>query len=87
MDGVGGYGAWRWIFIIEGLASVAAGAIAMLLMPDSPVLSEYFLTSEEIRYLEVRQLAVTAQGHHRHGEDGRKFDWKSLVEALKDWQM
>ncbi|KAI0170077.1 major facilitator superfamily domain-containing protein [Pestalotiopsis sp. NC0098] len=87
MDGVGGYGAWRWIFIIEGLASVAAGVIAMLLMPDSPVLSEYFLAPEEIRYLEVRQLAVTGQGHHGHGEDSRNFDWKSLIEALKDWQM
>jgi sugar phosphate permease len=87
MDGIGGYGAWRWIFIIEGLASIIAGVVAMLLMPDAPGSSGYFLTPAEIRYLQVRQLAVPGRRHHGQGEGGRKFDWKTLVKVLKDWQM
>ncbi|ETS76899.1 hypothetical protein PFICI_10773 [Pestalotiopsis fici W106-1] len=87
MDGVGGYGAWRWIFIIEGLASIIAGVVAMLLMPDAPGSSGYFLGPEEIRYLQVRQLAVPGRRHHGQGEGGHKFDWKNLVKVLKDWQM
>ncbi|KAF3023124.1 hypothetical protein E8E14_013668 [Neopestalotiopsis sp. 37M] len=87
MDGIGGYGAWRWIFIIEGLASIIAGVVAMLLMPDAPGSSGYFLTPAEIRYLQVRQLAVPGRRHHGQGEGGHKFDWKTLVKVLKDWQM
>ncbi|KAK6070282.1 transporter [Seiridium cupressi] len=88
LDGVGSYRAWRWIFIIEGLASVLAGVTAILLMPDSPRSSGYFLTPDEIRYLEVRQLAVPGRRKHGHSEGGSKhFDWNSLVKVLKDWQV
>jgi MFS family permease len=88
MDGLGGYRAWRWIFIIEGLVSILAGVIAIFFTPDSPRSSQYFLSSDEIRYLEVRQLAVPGRSKHGHSEGGNKrFDWKSLFQVLKDWQM
>jgi hypothetical protein len=28
MDGIGGYGGWRWIFIIEGLMTFAIGLVS-----------------------------------------------------------
>jgi len=28
MDGIGGYGGWRWIFIIEGLMTTVIGVFA-----------------------------------------------------------
>ncbi|KAH8670795.1 MFS transporter [Xylariales sp. PMI_506] len=87
MDGLGGYRAWRWIFIIEGLASILAGVIAWLLMPDSPAASHSFLTAEEIRYLTVRQLAVPGRQHHGQGEGETKFSWKTLGKVVSDWQM
>jgi sugar phosphate permease len=87
MDGLGGYRAWRWIFIIEGLASILAGVGACFLMPDSPKLSGSFLTREEIRYLEVRQLAVPGRRHHGQEEADKNFSWKMLVNVLGDWQM
>ncbi|KAK9774533.1 putative Major facilitator superfamily (MFS) profile domain-containing protein [Seiridium cardinale] len=86
-NGVGGYRAWRWIFIIEGLASALAGVAAFLFMPDSPRSYGCFLTSDKIRYLEVRQLTVPGRRKHGHGEGGSNyFDWKNLVKILKDWQ-
>ncbi|KAM0808454.1 putative Major facilitator superfamily (MFS) profile domain-containing protein [Seiridium cardinale] len=87
MDGAGGYRAWRWIFIIKGPASALAGVAAILFMPDSPRSYGCFLTSDEIRYLEVRQLAVPGRRKHGHAESGSKhFDWKNLVKLLKELQ-
>jgi hypothetical protein len=72
---------------VEGLASIVAGVIACMFMPDSPASSGSFLTPEEIWYLQVRQLTVPGQRHHGQGEGGTKFDWKNLTKVLKDWQM
>ena len=50
MDGIGGYRAWRWIFIIEGtscppkdsadcgtgLLTIAVAVVAVMLLPDWP---------------------------------------------------
>jgi MFS family permease len=36
MRGVGGYEGWRWIFILEGILSVAVGIASFFLLPDSP---------------------------------------------------
>ncbi|KAF3765596.1 MFS general substrate transporter [Cryphonectria parasitica EP155] len=86
MNGVGGYSAWRWIFIIEGAASVVCCLLAFLVMPDSPRRSSSFLTSDEIRYLEVRQLAIPGRRRHAQQESGEKFQWRTLLAVLADWQ-
>ncbi|KAH8892354.1 MFS general substrate transporter [Thozetella sp. PMI_491] len=46
MDGVGGYGAWRWIFIIEGLLTVIVGVIGKWWIVDWPETAK-FLNEEE----------------------------------------
>ncbi|KAJ5332394.1 uncharacterized protein N7506_006177 [Penicillium brevicompactum] len=46
MDGVAGYSGWRWIFIIEGLATVAAAIAAKFLIVDWPEQST-FLNDQE----------------------------------------
>lgn len=46
MDGVGGLAGWRWIFILEGLATILFGMVAAIFLPaDIP--SAKFLTVEE----------------------------------------
>ncbi|KAH8878964.1 MFS general substrate transporter [Thozetella sp. PMI_491] len=87
MDGLGGYRAWRWIFLIEGLASIIAGIVAFCIMPDSPERCESFLTPDEIRYLQVRQLAVPGRRHHGEQEGDKSFSWKALKSVLTDWQV
>jgi hypothetical protein len=58
MGGIGGYSAWRWIFIIEGIATSVIAAISYFFIPDWPETAK-FLTPEEHKVL-LRRLASDA---------------------------
>ncbi|KAH6679902.1 major facilitator superfamily domain-containing protein [Plectosphaerella plurivora] len=85
MDGVGNYEGWRWIFILEGIATVIAGAATFFLLIDSPASSGKWLDADEIRYLELRQLAQNGNKIAEKKEAG--VDWKILRSVLCDWQI
>lgn len=100
MDGLGGYRAWRWIFIVEGLLSVVVGICGILLLPDSPAQSGRWLSLDEIRYLEVRQRAMPGRRTHGAERDvksegkGIKFmaladreSWKMVWSAVSAWNV
>lgn len=57
MDGLGGLEGWRWIFIIEGIASFLAGVATFFLLPDAPKKSAWLSTGEQ-RYLELIHTAT-----------------------------
>lgn len=86
MDGLASVAGWRWIFIIEGIASVIAGVCCFLFLLDTPALSSHWLDDEEIRYLELRQIA-----HHgvtnqiREIEKQRK--WGIMKSVFLDWHL
>ena len=63
MDGVGGLAGWRWIFILEGIATVLAGFIATIFLP-SDISSAKFLTEEEKRF--ARELIIFFCGTFDH---------------------
>lgn len=46
MHDVGGLAGWRWIFILEGLATILIGIAAALILPTD-ISSAKFLSSEE----------------------------------------
>ncbi|KIW02927.1 uncharacterized protein PV09_05973 [Verruconis gallopava] len=80
MDGTGGYGAWRWIFIIEGLVTVVAGVAAKFLVVDWPEKAS-FLTDEERRLL-VARLASDA------GEAVmNRLDKRAARRIFSDWKI
>ncbi|KAL4933251.1 major facilitator superfamily domain-containing protein [Aspergillus undulatus] len=85
MDGIGGYAGWRWIFIIEGAATVALAALCYFCLPDSPELSGRWLTHEETRYLILRKQAL--RGRIVVDEKASRFDWKTLFRVLTDWHL
>ncbi|KAH9482627.1 putative transporter [Psilocybe cubensis] len=49
MDGVGGLAGWRWIFILEGLATVISSFIAAYFLPESLETASFF-TDEERKF-------------------------------------
>lgn len=56
MQGVLGYAAWRWLFFVEGSATVIVALCAMFILPDFPETSRRgWLTEMEIR-LAVRRM-------------------------------
>ena len=46
MDGIGNLAGWRWIFILEGIATVLLGGLAAVFLP-ADINSAPFLTNEE----------------------------------------
>ncbi|UNI17029.1 hypothetical protein JDV02_003408 [Purpureocillium takamizusanense] len=85
MDGIRGLGGWRWIFLVEGAATVAFSLIPFLLLPDSPETSK-FLTSREkkILYDRLRADAGTESGEVELHD---KFHWPTIRSAFLEWKI
>ncbi|CAG8428272.1 unnamed protein product [Penicillium salamii] len=60
MEGVCGYSSWRWIFILEGIATVVIGLIAKLLIVDWPE-EATFLSERERTILLARLMSENDQ--------------------------
>jgi len=87
MDGLGGYEGWRWIFIIEGIASVALGVLTFLMLPDSPITARW-LKPDESRFLELSHIATRGiKTNAKIDGEKKKFNWPVLKEVVKDWQL
>ncbi|KIM44467.1 hypothetical protein M413DRAFT_353864 [Hebeloma cylindrosporum] len=80
MDGIGGKPAWAWIFILEGLATVLAGAVSFWIIQDFPDTAK-FLTEAE-RTVVIRRL----QSDDQFSAAGEHFKMKYIIMALKDWK-
>ncbi|KAF2433664.1 MFS general substrate transporter [Tothia fuscella] len=80
MDGVSGYKAWRWIFIIEGLMTVVVGIISKFFIVDWPETAK-FLTDEE-RVLLLARLA-SDQGEATMN----RLDRRAVKRVFSDWKV
>ena len=61
MDGIRGYSSWRWIFILEGLATILLSAISFFLISDFPEDASWLSTEE--------RECVVARTRHGLGDD------------------
>lgn len=86
LGGVGGIAPWRWIFLLEGGATVALGLVVPFLLPDTPANSSW-LTEEEKRYFAITTAAQdnSTSGAHESTEHVSKL--KILWSVLTDWQL
>lgn len=80
MDGIGGKPAWAWIFIIEGLATVLAGALSFIFVHDFPETAKFL--SEAERTLVIRRL----QEDDQFSAAGEPFKFKYVVQSILDWK-
>ncbi|KAK4443564.1 major facilitator superfamily domain-containing protein [Podospora aff. communis PSN243] len=80
MDGVGGWSAWQWVYLLEGLFTVLFAAVVYFVLPDYPksARSASWLTPREQEYLE-RRLSENAPR-----TDDAHFDKSEIIASLKD---
>ncbi|KAL1631254.1 hypothetical protein SLS54_000013 [Diplodia seriata] len=76
MAGVRGLASWRWLFILEGMATVVAAVIAVFMLPNFPHTTAWL--SEQERQLAMWRLEQDA-GETDQSED----DNSSLLEGFK----
>ncbi|KAL8679766.1 MAG: hypothetical protein Q9186_003982 [Xanthomendoza sp. 1 TL-2023] len=81
MDGLRGYRAWRWIFILEGLVTCVCAVLAFFLIVDFPEDGKWL--GEEERDFVIKRLADD-QGDSGHGE---KLTWRGVLNAFKNWNL
>ncbi|KAH6887432.1 major facilitator superfamily domain-containing protein [Thelonectria olida] len=87
MDGVGGYEGWRWIFILEGIVTVILGISCFFFLIDSPALSTRWLSTDEIRFLELQSFIKQGGRFAEESTGKKKIDWHDVKMVLKNWRL
>lgn len=81
MDGIRGYSAWRWIFILEGILTCVFAFVAFFVISDFPEDARWL--GEEDRAHIVRRLAAD-QGE---SELYHRMTWRMIKDAFGDWKL
>jgi MFS family permease len=77
MDGVGGLAGWRWLFIVEGCATVVVSVLLYFLLPDD-FETAYFLNEDDRKLMRLRK-EINARYNGKE-----EFEWKEVRKALTD---
>jgi MFS family permease len=69
MQGVLGHAAWRWLFFIEGAATMTFAVLSLVILPDLPTNSRGF-TAEELEVAQLRMLEDVGEADEDSKNDG-----------------
>lgn len=81
MNGIRGYKAWRWIFIIEGLLTVVVAFFLFSAIPDFPENAK-FLTERERAFVKSR-----IEEDQGKGALERPITFRDVIKVLTDWKV
>ncbi|KAE8154364.1 major facilitator superfamily domain-containing protein [Aspergillus avenaceus] len=81
MQGMRGYGAWRWLFIIEGAVTCFVAILAYFTISDFPEQARW-LNDNERRWLKKR-----LQDDHGDETVEQPIGFRDVVEVLKDYKI
>ena len=82
MAGLGGYNGWRWIFIIEGLATIVVSVVAFFTIADWPEQARFL--SDDEKALVARRIAADNAGGTARMD---KLDRPALKRIFSDWKI
>lgn len=80
MDGVSGLEGWRWIFILEGLATVIIAFMSFWMVHDFPAEAKFLSKEDRARVLLRLQRDKQASAHDE------RLKLSAVTDALKDWK-
>lgn len=80
MEGTLGHAAWRWMFFIEGAATMFFACLCPLILPDLPTNTRGF-TEEELEVAQLRLLEDVGEADQDSENDGI---FAGLIMAVKD---
>jgi hypothetical protein len=98
MNGAMGLEGWRWLFIIEGVPSVAVGILVFFFLPSYP--KEASWLTEDEKEVQTRRLGLNSSTRYmppcpwiqaqttnsvNYRED--KLNWKDIKATLTDWRL
>jgi hypothetical protein len=78
MNGVGNRPGWAWVFILEGLFTLAFGLCSFILLPSSPAHAR-FLTQKQKDYVVSK---LKEDGSTERTEEADNFNWKEVGRAF-----
>ncbi|KAI8084734.1 major facilitator superfamily domain-containing protein [Halteromyces radiatus] len=81
MDQVHGLASWRWMFIIEGIPTIALGILCLIFLPNYPEsASKYWLTAEE------KQVAIQRGIMEGKNKKDDSINKSQIIGALIDYK-
>ncbi|KZT18170.1 MFS transporter [Neolentinus lepideus HHB14362 ss-1] len=78
MDGVRGWRGWRWVFVIEGAATMIIAAALLFLIPNFPETAK-FLTPEEREIVKARLVDDVGESQYDEGGDDESHDDTKVI--------
>ncbi|CCH43186.1 putative transporter SEO1 [Wickerhamomyces ciferrii] len=86
LDSAGGRAGWRWMFIIDGAATMTIGFFAFYMVPGTPnKCTSLFLTDDEIRLSRYRLKKANIKPPSK--EPPKFFDKKLWINILSSWRI
>ncbi|EXF77741.1 hypothetical protein CFIO01_03062 [Colletotrichum fioriniae PJ7] len=85
LDGAHGIAGWRWLFVVEGAATVGAALVAFFALPDFPANTSLKKFNEKERELAMRRLQSAAE-HLRTEEEPRLGHWAAFKLSMMSWR-
>ncbi|CAI5760623.1 unnamed protein product [Candida verbasci] len=87
MKDVGGYEAWQWIFIIDGIISLIVGIIGIYMIPGTPHdCYSIFLSDEDIRIARKRIIKDNKDVKPKENATKYFFDFTIWKDIFTSWQ-
>ncbi|KAJ5749374.1 vitamin H transporter [Penicillium nucicola] len=82
LEGVHGIRGWRWLFIVEGAATIGVALISLFILPDFPATSRRL----SIREREIAVARLATENVTAITEDSERLtNWQAIVISVKDW--
>jgi MFS family permease len=85
LDGSRGLEGWRWLLLIEGVGSSAAGLFTWMILPDWPATTRWL--SEEETFLAIQRLRYDGIASSGSEGDAQPTHGEAFKMAFRDWRL